>query len=405
VDQAEAAEIRDHQARLRRADRLTKRDKPTTIKDAAYEVMEEAYEEASGDGAGGHLPVKPRQIMYRARPSILEATGKEKFDDNNFTQKLLIGYMREHPEETASWDIIWDDRGHFTEPHTDYDIGLGTLPVREYIASFHAPMVVPISVAEAHVRTSGPEGRFGAVFFNEKEGFEAIFQAAGVYERYDLAPMSSKGMSTTAARTLFEELCGKRDLPLFVLTDFDIAGFSIFKTLTTDTERYEFDHELRNVIRLGLRLDDIRRFEADGEPLGDEPVYIGEDKLPAIRERLRINGATEEEIVFLTGDGEVGPRRVELNALTSAQLIQLVEVGLQRHGVGKVIPAPETLAVTYVALKRGEMAREAIAAEIERLNAVTVDVPADLVERVRAYHAEHPQTMWDDAIKAIIEER
>ena len=38
-----------------------------TIKDAAYEVMVEAYTQASDDGEGGTLPVKPRQIMYRAR--------------------------------------------------------------------------------------------------------------------------------------------------------------------------------------------------------------------------------------------------------------------------------------------------------------------------------------------------
>jgi Histidine kinase-, DNA gyrase B-, and HSP90-like ATPase len=55
------AEIRHADAYWRRADRMAKRDR-MTIKDAAYEVMEEAYEEASGDGAGGHLPVKPRQI-------------------------------------------------------------------------------------------------------------------------------------------------------------------------------------------------------------------------------------------------------------------------------------------------------------------------------------------------------
>ena len=103
--------------------------------------------------------------------------------------------MRDNPELTADWDIIWDDRGHFAEPHTGHEIGLGTLPVREYIEGFREPVIEPVSVADAHVSTFGPAGRYHAVLFVEKEGFEPIFQAAGVYERYDLAPMSTKGMS------------------------------------------------------------------------------------------------------------------------------------------------------------------------------------------------------------------
>ena len=50
---------------------------------------------------------------------------------------------------------------------------------------------------------------------------------------------------------LVEELCGKRGLPLFVLHDFDVTGFSIKKTLTESGERYRFRHKL-NFIDPGL---------------------------------------------------------------------------------------------------------------------------------------------------------
>ncbi len=40
-----------------------------TIKEAAYECMEDAYQTAS---AGGTLPAHARQNMYAARPTILE---------------------------------------------------------------------------------------------------------------------------------------------------------------------------------------------------------------------------------------------------------------------------------------------------------------------------------------------
>jgi hypothetical protein len=69
-------------------------DKPPgqmSIKEAAYLVMEESYRKASGDGT---LPANARQIMYAARPKILELTGKPKFGDQYFTQDLLPNFNR-----------------------------------------------------------------------------------------------------------------------------------------------------------------------------------------------------------------------------------------------------------------------------------------------------------------------
>ncbi len=43
-----------------------------TIKDVAWDVMEEAYMKASADG---RLPAHARQVMYQARPAIQERTG------------------------------------------------------------------------------------------------------------------------------------------------------------------------------------------------------------------------------------------------------------------------------------------------------------------------------------------
>jgi hypothetical protein len=48
--------------------------------------------------------------------------------------------------------------------------------------------------------TYGPDGRYGAILYMEKEGFLPLLQKAGIAERYDLAIMSSKGMGTTAVR-------------------------------------------------------------------------------------------------------------------------------------------------------------------------------------------------------------
>jgi len=47
--------------------------------------------------------------------------------DNYFTQTLLPNYMAQHPEQTGQWDVVFDARGHLTEPHTGLSVPLGTL--------------------------------------------------------------------------------------------------------------------------------------------------------------------------------------------------------------------------------------------------------------------------------------
>jgi hypothetical protein len=113
------AEERDRNARLRRADAVKAVQTPRkrTLKEVAYEVMEQAYLRASG---GGTLPAKARQIMYKARPLILAQIEKDKFDDDHFTQTLLPDFMAQYPDLTADWKVVYDARGHLIEPHTGH---------------------------------------------------------------------------------------------------------------------------------------------------------------------------------------------------------------------------------------------------------------------------------------------
>lgn len=145
------AEERDTSARLRRDDRLIYYARPIGLKQAAYSVMEEAYMAAS---AGGTLPANPRQIMYAARPKILAISDKDHLDSQYFCQTLLVNYIHEHG---CDWDVVWDDRGHFAEPHTDRRIGLGTLAVRRYVASYASPGFEEAGFAEATIETYGPQ--------------------------------------------------------------------------------------------------------------------------------------------------------------------------------------------------------------------------------------------------------
>jgi hypothetical protein len=64
------AEERSPSSRAYRASRMTA-ERGTTFKEAAAEIMEQAYLKVSG----GQLPANARQIMYAARPHIQEETG------------------------------------------------------------------------------------------------------------------------------------------------------------------------------------------------------------------------------------------------------------------------------------------------------------------------------------------
>jgi hypothetical protein len=242
--------------------------------------------------------------------------------------------MAEHPDETAEWDVVYDARGHFAEPHTARLISLGTVGVRGYLreVAAHAPprgLIDPDLPPLPIFPTCGPRHRYGAVLFLEKEGFGDLLRAARIAERYDLAIMSTKGLSNTAARRLVDHLCAEFDLPLLVLHDFDKSGFSIVGTLQRATRRYTFENEL-TVIDLGLRLTDVAAYDLQTEPSTD----VGEGDL----DTLRLNGANEDEIHFLR------QARVELNAFTSDQLVAWLEGKLEEHGITKVAPVAPAVA-------------------------------------------------------------
>ena len=350
-----------------------------TIREAARRVMERAYMAAS---ANGTLPANARQIMYAARPLIQKMVPDKQLNDQYFTQVLLPDYIN---ETGVTWNVVYDDRGHFTEPHTGLQIGLGTIAVRKYLASIGEPIWTDHKLRVGGIATAGPRHRFGAVLFVEKEGFMPLFEHVRLAERYDLAIASTKGMSVTACRELLDRMCGQ-EVPMFVLHDFDKAGFSILGTLRQNTRRYKFRSGAPAVIDLGLRLVDIGGLESE-----DTFDQGGES---ARRANLRANGATEEEIAFLLD------RRVEVNAMTSDRLIACIEAKLGQHGVKKIVPDAETLAQEYLLQARGRQLAAAFKKIMEE-EAGDITVPADLAEQIAARLKEKPAESWDAAVRMI----
>jgi hypothetical protein len=92
-------EERSPASRRYRYSRMT-RERGISVKQAATDILPEAYAKVSGDGT---LPANARQLMYAARPHIQEVTGQE-LNANYFTQTLLPDYL----EETGvDWDVAY----------------------------------------------------------------------------------------------------------------------------------------------------------------------------------------------------------------------------------------------------------------------------------------------------------
>jgi hypothetical protein len=364
-----------------RMSRMT-REPRTTQKAAAGEILEEAYLAASSNG---RLPAMARQIYYQARPKIMAMTENKELGYGYFSQVLLPDYIE---EKGVSWNVVYDARGHLQEPHTNRRIGCGTIEIRNYMRGMGPPKVTPAEFSDAGIETVGPSGCIAGVLFCEKEGFNPLFRAVDLANPYDLMIISTKGVSVTAARQLVDRIC--QSTPLFILHDFDVAGFMILGTLQRDTRRYQFSGAV-NVVDLGLRLEDI-----DG--LESEPAAATKTDEDILRSQLAKNGATPEEIDFLIDD------RVELNAMASDDLIEMIERKLKDYGLEKVIPNDELLAETYQAFHRSNQLSEQFE-ELERdFDEDEIEVPKNLSKKVRTILKKHPDLRWDDAVKTVLDD-
>jgi len=362
-----------------------------TMKDLVWEVMEEAYNKASSNG---RYYANARQIMYQARALVKNKDSFKWKQDSTF-QVYLKEYILEERPDWAS-NVVWSAKGNFIEPHTKKKVGLGGIEIREYeekwINSFE---VLPKLKSEEKIKTKGPTNRFNAVLFIEKEGFTEMLMEAGIFEKYDMAFMSTKGMPTDASCDLNKAF--GNNVKIFALRDFDLAGFKIVRTLRKGTQLTQGS----KVIDMGLRLKDVQDMG-----LESEPVNYNQSKDP--KEYLRECGATEKERKFLVESGDSyfkrswNGQRVELNMMTSEQLIEFIEKKLEEHGVEKVIPEEPVLKNAYkraIYFQQMDNKCDAIRRKMMKEN---IKIPDDLEKEVKEYLGENETESWDNAIWKIV---
>jgi DNA topoisomerase VI subunit B len=349
----------------------------------APEILPAGYAHASGNG---QFTVDKRQFYYACRDEFFSKTGKH-IDSDYFSQDLIVRFMNRYPDETAHWRITASPRGTLTIPNAGFDarIPCGTIAIGEHLSAAEVkidPLGVNIQVPNHWPSLAGGQ-RYQAVLYIEKEGFDPQLRESRLAERFDIAIISCKGQSVVAARKYADHVCRvDGGVPVFVLHDFDPAGFSICQNLTEVSERarendlvkYEFQNKI-NVVDLGLRLTDVLEYELKSENF--TPRSIPE------------NASGEEREFFRSG------RRVEINAFTAPQFIQFLETKLTLHLPTKFVPADDILMAAYrraVVINEINAAVEMASASAIRKAAVA-DVPASLRQQI-----EDSKEPWDIAV-------
>lgn len=362
------------------------------------EYLPKAYLHASGDGA---FPVSKRQLYYAVRDKYKQWTGRELSADH-FSNNLLVQYINRYPNETSNWKVTADPRGTLTIPNAQYDVRIpcGTLAIENHLAAANGSIDV-LSI-DGIVPSTWPSHRHGqryqAVLYIEKEGFEPLLQDAAIAELYDLAILSCKGQSVVAARRFVDEVCRvDGGVPLFVVHDFDKAGFEISQRLTTvshwaeenDRVAYRFQNKI-NVTDLGLRLRDVEHYK-----LGTESVEFKGGFAPD-------SIATAAERKFLRSN-----RRVELNAFTSPQFIEWLKSALEQHGLAqRLIPVDDVLNDAYRRALAVARINEVMATTIEEATtwAGSARIPTTLRDHLLKAMKRAPGQAWDRVLYRLAEE-
>jgi hypothetical protein len=298
------------------------------IKEYVFDHFWDVYNDATD---GGRFDLEMRQFYYAMREPLMAEAARRGYEyawtasvDNPTPFKLTDDTFRNHvqtfEEENIGHRIIErDDRGFFVEPHTGKRIRLGTAAVNQY-------------------RPEKRIDQYSALLFIEKTGFIGIIRETEIAKKYDIGVVNAKGYSTLAARDLVENIQAAardadREIPMYALTDLDIAGLGIASDAKKTDDLSPID--TLDVERIGITLDDVEEYDLAAEPAGYSASVAGQ------LENNHDDGTVSTDVYeFLIGDGgeHDGGQRVEINALSPVEFAEYLETAFDELGIDKVEP-------------------------------------------------------------------
>ena len=298
---------------IRKEHKQTKDIRPAKIskRDLMRTYLPQAYEIAS---SGGKYAITARQVFYKLRElsGIEETSGTY----SEFTQTVLTEWLNDNPE--AEEKIYYSDRGKFIIGNTAAGIGTGS--VRNAISrdtnSRNRCDMDEAKAEDIHFYSDfSLKYRYNRALYIEKTGFDQIFKAEHIGDKHNMIIVSGQGFGTRAAKTLLYHL-QSQGLQIFCLHDLDYSGLNIINSLRYGNEKFNEDI---SVIDIGITPEDVRRYD-----IQPESVPITKDN------KIDITKYTAAEQDFLL-DGRGNYRRVELNAFTTEQILEIIDRKLSRY--------------------------------------------------------------------------
>lgn len=344
----------------------------------------EAYNKASGDRK---YLVTARQVFYVIREILNKDYDVElkSSDYGTFTQDHVTAFFSRYPN--LEENILFERRGVFKEPFSGEEIPLGTKDVRQYKNQRYKNRIYQ---EQKTIYSIPPELKYNHVLFIEKQGFNTILEQSGLLRKLNLGIMSTQGFGTRASKGLMLWLLEK-DIKVYVLHDCDIPGYLIQDKLKAGSAT--FRKEL-NVIEIGLRVEDIDKL---GKRHQAEVVQYRKQYSQSL------NILTDEEVDFFVVDGYGNKcRRVELNALTTPELIKFIEDKIQYKPIKPGLKELES----YIDFNEIEIIKEALYKKYGSGLSVNVS-KADIASRIheRLNGQEHWVDTLDSVVKDYIQEK
>lgn len=346
-------------------------EKPTDTRTLMRNSLDEAFILAS---TNGKYAITARQIWYKMRElsGIRETSSTYK----DFTQEILTDWINEHPQYESK--VNFSDRGNFYIGNEQN--GLGTANVRNFIDNMDSKSnsfqcYGGISSDVFINDEFNIEYKYDKVLYIEKTGFDAIFKAENIMEKYHMIIVSGQGFSTRAAKTLLYTL-QKRGLKLYCMHDLDISGVQICETLRTPNDKFQYPIEIED---LGICIEDVEKYGIKPEEV--EKKSTDTDKLVRMSDEYRD---------FFNGGNFY--RRVELNAFTTEQILEILENKLSDINNLPKINLADTLDIDHSSLREAAFLRLIEKKYTEQLK--DIYIPCDMSEYEGKYTV-------DDAKKAI----
>jgi len=362
-EEAQERRIANREARQRHiaqieAAKAARKARPT-IKDVVLELLPGGIEIEAASG----LYFNNRRIVYRIRDEVLRRTGNEL--TQGYFDTLVTELEAERGGEPLHPLLIREPRGSIRVPHHlgGYTLPLGTLTVRAFLR---------------------PAWTFNKIVVIEKDDLRFMLEQAGWDERHDALLMSAIGFNTRASRDLIDKIAETAEpVDVFSAHDADAAGTLIQHTLQFATlargARKIVVHDIGlqpwEGIELGLQIEKVLPVMRNGRvvrrAVGD---YV----------RQRDDRAPTGEV----WEAWLQHSRIELNAMSSAELIVWLDAKMEQHKAGKVIPPGDILTDGFGEHVRARAEVAVAGAVNNRLQAALTTIETEQAQAMAPINAE-----------------